>query len=165
MYYNIYKAFYFTTVRTIEVEELKYPCYAKKQLICYDDCTRVSMCKRRRSKLPTNRSDASAGKDWDTLPENLLTTPLAIVYGFGIIFMNYLNDIQSEKGNYHVVGANKFHNKFMITSTIGDDKFYATAFSVRDLLLSAMDAYNISEKELLDALQEAIRAMKDKKCI
>ncbi len=102
------------------------------------------------------------------LEENLVENhkgDLLTVYSFGIAFLEFLDEVQRASGNYHTVGADKFHSKFLCTSNSNGEKFRAGGTSARGLLMELMDEYNWHENSLLEELRSSVAAFTDKKVL
>lgn len=139
---------------------MKYPCYADKELLCYDDCTRVQHCKRRRTQVPRLREEAKESTDLTPLDYSEFIKDLELVYEFGVMFLELLADVSKKSGTYHTVGANRYHTKYLITSNVNSSKFYAGGTDVQELLDELSQEYSWSRETLEDALRSAVKAYK-----
>jgi hypothetical protein len=88
---------------------------------------------------------------------------LAACYTLGLLFLEMLDDVEKQRGNYHTVGANRLHTKFLVTSNCNSEKFYAGGARLKDLAQELAEEYSWSDESILDALQEAVKVFDARK--
>lgn len=85
---------------------------------------------------------------------------IATVYELGLLFLEMLDDVEKQRGNYHTIGANRLHTKFLVTSNCNGSKFYAGGARLADLAIDLCEEYSWHGQAVYDALQSALGAYK-----
>jgi hypothetical protein len=113
--------------------------------------------------MPRTREAIDEGQELETIDLAAMPSDLLTVYKLGLVFLELLNDVEQQRGNYHTVGANRLHTKYLVTSNCNNSKFYAGGARLADLLVELLEEYNWSDKSAVDALQAAVLAFKTTK--
>jgi hypothetical protein len=103
--------------------------------------------------MPRVRQEIDSGLELTPLSVEEAKKDAALLLRAGLLFIEMLGDVYAARGNYHVVGADKLHRKYLITSNISESKFYAGGFTVLGLLQELSDEYNLHDNTLQDALR------------
>lgn len=110
--------------------------------------------------MPERRIEAKGQVDFDDVDVTIDQEDLLLVYKAGLLFLEMCHDVYRQRGNYHTFGANRLHNKYLLTSNCNSEKFYAGGSNVRDLLSEIADEYSWSETSIEEALARAVKAAK-----
>jgi hypothetical protein len=103
--------------------------------------------------MPRTRQEVDSGLELTPIGVEEAKQDPALLLRAGLLLIEMLGDVYSARGNYHVIGADKLHRKYLITSNVSESKFYAGGFTVLGLLQELSEEYNLSDKDLQDALR------------
>lgn len=103
--------------------------------------------------MPRTRQEIDSGLELTALGVEEAKQDPALLLRAGLLLIEMLGDVYASRGNYHVIGSDRLHRKYLITSNVSESKFYAGGFTVLGLLQELSEEYNLSDKALLDALR------------
>jgi hypothetical protein len=103
--------------------------------------------------MPRVRQEVDSGLELTPFSVEEAKKDSSLLFRAGLLLIEMLGDVYSARGNYHVIGADKLHRKYLITSNVSESKFYAGGFTVLGLLQELSEEYNLSDQDVLDALR------------
>jgi hypothetical protein len=103
--------------------------------------------------MPRTRQEIDSGLEITPLSVEEAKKDFELLVRAGLLLIEMLADVYTARGNYHVIGADRLHRKYLITSNVSESKFYAGGFTVLGLLQELSEEYNLSDKDLQDVLR------------